>query len=143
MTSIPEIDSQEWSNSDLGDMQATDSNLVTDLKKLGNLYEELMSGTAPMSSAGASPAVHRVSGMIEATKESHCDSRNAKLLLQYLDMISIVWWLPRSERTGNWKLHLQMLQEIMPFLASVGHNSYTKSLLLYLHRMSHLDPSVS
>ena len=48
-----------------------------------------------------------------------------------------------SERTGNWKLHLQVLQEMVPFLAAAGHNSYTKYLLLYLHRMSHLDPSVS
>ena len=124
-------------------MQATDSNHVTDLKKLGNLCEERMSGTTPMSSAGASPAVHRVSGMIEAIKESLCDSRNPKLLLQYLDMVSIVCWFPRSEWTGNWNLHLQVLQEMMPFLASAGYNSYTKSLLLYLHRISHLDPSVS
>ena len=49
-------------------MQATDNNRMTDLKKLGNLYEKLMSGTTLMSSAGTSPAVHRVSGMIEATK---------------------------------------------------------------------------
>ena len=36
-----------------------------------------------------------------------------------------------------------MLQEMVPFLAAAGHNSFTKSLLLYLHRMSHLDPNVS
>ena len=102
-----------------------------------------MSGTTPMSSAGASPAIHRISGMIEATKESLSDSRNAELWLQFLDMVDIVCWFLMSERTGNWKLHLQVLQEMVPFLAAAGHNSYTKYLLLYLHRMSHLDPSVS
>ena len=81
--------------------------------------------------------------MIEATKESLYDFRNAELWLQYLDMESIVCWFPRSEQTGNWKLHLQVLQEMTPFLASAGHNSYTKPLLFYLHRVSHLDPSVS
>ena len=45
MTSVPEIASEELSNSELGHMQATDNNLATDLKKSGNLYEELMPGT--------------------------------------------------------------------------------------------------
>ena len=90
MTSVLEIGSEELSNSDLGDMQATDSNLVTYLEKLCNFYEEMMSGTSPMSCAGASPAVHGVSGMIEATTQSLCDSRNTKLWLQYLDRLSIV-----------------------------------------------------
>ena len=111
MTSIPEIDSQEWSNSDLRDMQAADSNLVTDLKELDNLYEKLMPGTTLMSSAGASPALHRISSMIEATKESLCDCRNTKPLLQCLDMVNIVCLFLTSEQTGNWKLHLQVLQE--------------------------------
>ena len=65
-----------------------------------------MSGTSPMSSAGASPALHQISGMIEDTKESLSDSRIAKLWLQYLDMVDIVCRFLRSERTGNWKLHL-------------------------------------
>ena len=126
MTTVPGIASEEFSNSDLGDIQANDRNIVTDLNNLGNLHEELMFGTTPMSSAGASPAVHRVSGMIEATKESLCDSRNAQIWLQSLDMVRIVCWFPRSERTRNWKLHLQVLHKMMPFLASAGHNSYTK-----------------
>ena len=49
-----------------------------------------MSGTTPMSSAGASPSIPRISGMIEATKESLSDSRNAELWLQFLDMVDIV-----------------------------------------------------
>ena len=143
-TSIPGLASLESTNLEHDDKsQAIDSSVMTDLKELGTLYEDPMSGNTPKSSAGTSPALHRISGMIETMKQSLRGSRNSKLWLQYLDMVNILCRFLRSERTGNWKLHLQVLQEMVPYLAAAGHNSYTKSLLLYLHRMSHLDPDVS
>ena len=41
----------------------------------------------------------------------------------------------RAERTGNWKLHLQSIQAMLPYMAASGHNSYTKSGMLYLQQM--------
>lgn len=59
--------------------------------------------------------------------------------LQYMDMVDILRKYIRAKRTGNWELHLQTVSEMLPYLAASGHNNYTKSALLYLQRMSHLQ----
>ena len=62
----------------------------------------------------------------------------AKLWLQYMEMIQILQQFIKAERTGNWKLHLSSLRNMLPFLAAAGHNNYTKSAYLYLQNMSKL-----
>ena len=56
-----------------------------------------------------------------------------------MEMVDILRKYIRAERTGNWDLHLQALSEMIPYLAASGHNNYTKSALIYLQRMSHLQ----
>ena len=58
---------------------------------------------------------------------------------QYMDMIDILRKHIRAEHTGNWELHLQAVSEMLPYLAASGHNNYTKSALIYLQQMSHLQ----
>lgn len=65
-------------------------------------------------------------------------SRTSKLWLQYMDMIDILLKAIKSERTGNWLMHLSALSDMLPFLAASGHNAYTKSILLYLQEMTQL-----
>ena len=43
-----------------------------------------------------------------------------------------------SARTGNWKLYIQSLHEMLPYLAAAGHNNYVKSLVLYLQKLDEL-----
>ena len=64
------------------------------------------------------------------------DNRTALLWLQYLDMVDILRMFIKAEGTGNWRLHLQALSEMLPYLAAAGHNLYTKSVRLYLQSMS-------
>jgi hypothetical protein len=45
----------------------------------------------------------------------------------------------KAERTGNWKLHLQAVSEMLPYLAASGHNLYAKSARLYLQSMCNLE----
>ena len=66
-------------------------------------------------------------------------SRTATMWLQYMDMVDILRKYIRAERTGNWELHLQAVSEMLAYLAASGHNNYTKSALIYLQRMSHLQ----
>ncbi len=56
-----------------------------------------------------------------------------------MDMVDVLRKFIRAERTGNWNLHLQAVSEMLPYLAASGHNNYTKSALIYLQRMSHLQ----
>ena len=55
-----------------------------------------------------------------------------------MNMTDILRNFIRAERTGNWALHLQSIQDMLPYLAASGHNMYTKSAMLYLQQMSNL-----
>ena len=50
-------------------------------------------------------------------------------------MVQILCKFIKAERTGNWNLHLQAVQDMLPYLAASGHNAYTKSGYLYLQNM--------
>ena len=72
-------------------------------------------------------------------------SRTSSLWIQYTDMIDILRRFIKAERTGNWKLHLKSMQEMLPFFAAAGHNLYLKSGYVYLQQMTDLErtnPSV-
>ena len=38
--------------------------------------------------------------------------------MQYLEMVEILRSFIKSDRTGNWKVHLKMGQAMLPFLAT-------------------------
>ena len=71
-------------------------------------------------------------------KQSMEGYKTAKLWLQYMEMVQILRDFIRSARNGDWALYLHSLQEMLPFLASSGHN-YTKSLVLFLAKMEKLS----
>ncbi|KAJ8887395.1 hypothetical protein PR048_013610 [Dryococelus australis] len=51
----------------------------------------------------------------------------AKLWVQYYRMVSLVKDYIQAERTGNSKLHLECVQNLIPYFHSVGHFPYAKS----------------
>jgi hypothetical protein len=55
-----------------------------------------------------------------------------------MNMVSVYRSFLRSERTGNWYLHLESAYDILTYLAAAGHHNYTKSLYLYLQEMCQL-----
>ena len=59
----------------------------------------------------------------------------------YMKLIDIVRNFLRSKRTGDWKLHLATLQNLLPYFAASGNNLYTKSVYLYLQKMWKLEHS--
>ena len=81
----------------------------------------------------------RIDGLLQEQRDLMNDNRTALLRLQYLDMVDILRMFIKAERTGNWRLHLQALSEMLPYLAAAGHNLYTKSVRLYLQSMSSLE----
>ena len=52
--------------------------------------------------------------------------------------IHVLWKFVREERIGNWALHIEAVSEMLRYLAASGHNPYTKSAHLCVHRMSKL-----
>ena len=82
-----------------------------------------------------------------SVKERLLDALNAvehitgKLWIMYMKLIDIVRNYLRSERTGDWKLYLTTLQNMLPYFAASGHNLYTKLVYLYLQKMWKLEHS--
>lgn len=62
----------------------------------------------------------------------------AKLWIQYLKMITLAKQFMEAERMGNWELHLDTIQKMLPFFFSSGHFFYAKSCQLYLQQMRSL-----
>jgi len=87
----------------------------------------------------AADVLTRIKDLLQEQRDLMKDNCTALLWLQYLDMVDILRMFIKAERTGNWRLHLQALSEMLSSLAAAGHNLYAKSVRLYLQSMSSLE----
>ena len=56
-------------------------------------------------------------------------------------MVDIIRKFIKAERTGNWRLHLESVREMLPFFAASGHTLYEKSAHVYVQSMLELPRS--
>ncbi|CAG2207340.1 unnamed protein product [Mytilus edulis] len=112
---------------------------TTEMKEIDELYSQLSSGELSASEAGESDVLKNLEATVRRKTEILKQSRTAKLWLQYSEMVQVLRQFIKAERTGNWPLHLQSIQEMLPFLAASGHNLYTKTAYVYLMTMQSLD----
>jgi len=97
------------------------------------LYEKLMSRDVHAEEARSYNTLEKIQDNLKNNVESGKKSvTTSALWVQYMNMTDILHKFIRAERTGNWKLHLQSIQAMLPYMAASGHNSYTKSGMLYL-----------
>ncbi|XP_043269016.1 uncharacterized protein Nepl16 isoform X1 [Venturia canescens] len=61
-----------------------------------------------------------------------------KLWVQYFKLICLFQRFIDAERSGNFDLHIQTVQLMIPFFFSSGHHLYAKACLLYVQKMSSL-----
>ena len=108
------------------------------LKMLTKMHDCITEGTLPITAVQTSPDIQKFCDML-AQKNSLLISKNLKLWFQYMDMLDVLRKFLKAEKTGNWKLHLQAMHEILLYLAASGHNLYTKSVYLYLQDMVKLQ----
>ena len=139
-----EIDNEQVS---VNDVAAATAEFLCESKKGGRdilddaskLYDDLMSGSIAVEDIESSSTMKKIEETLVAAKDQMKTSRTAKLWLQYLEMVSILQAFIKSERTGDWIMHLTVLRKMLPYLAAAGHNHYTKSLHLYLQTMDQLQ----
>ena len=113
----------------------------TDLEKARALYEKLMDGTMFFEETCVSDVLNRFKDRLQTHAESaKMSSRTSALWVQYMNMVDILRKFIRAERTGNWALHLQAMQDLLPYLAASGHNMYTKFARVYLQQITDLKP---
>ena len=101
-----------------------------------------MQGSVSTDQACRSKAITRIDDALQANKASLKSFRTEKLWIQYMDMVDILRYFIRTERTCNWDLHIKAVSEMLPYLAASGHNNYTKSALIYLQPMSCLQDDI-
>ncbi|KAK3895921.1 hypothetical protein Pcinc_000394 [Petrolisthes cinctipes] len=65
-------------------------------------------------------------------------SRTGKLWVQYIHQVLLMLHFIRTERTGDWKLHLHCVQMI-PHFHAAGHLPYAKTARLYLQQMNSIE----
>ena len=126
--------------SDEDDFQFDKLNLedLTNLEKLG---ENLLSHPEDPEKVLEES---EVMGRVIKTYECYIDllqtrSRTAKFWLQYQRYVNVLKSFIRSERTGNWSLHLQTLSNMINLFAATGHINYAKCARLHLQNMLHLE----
>ena len=110
-----------------------------DLCELRDLYDSLMKGECSTEDILSAPVLDSVRDIMNVARQSMKDLRTAQLWLQYMDMIDILRTFLRSERTGDWRLHVHALHDMLPYLAAAGHNLYTKSIYVYLQQLAQLS----
>ena len=49
-----------------------------------------------------------------------------------MQVVAIARMFNRTERTGNWHLHLRTTQDMLPIFVAAGHNNYAKCCRFYL-----------
>lgn len=67
----------------------------------------------------------------------------AKLWVQYFRMVSILKHFVEAEKSGNWQLHLQSINDMLPYFHASGHFNYAKVCHLYLQDMMQLESRLS
>ena len=95
-----------------------------DLQEARALYDELINKKKSAEEISAADVLDRIKGYLQQQRDFMKDDRTATLWLQYMDMIDILRMFIKAERTGNWRLHLQALSEMLPYLAASWHNLY-------------------
>ena len=70
-------------------------------------------------------------------------NRTSKLWINYIKMVQIMRNFIRAERTGNWGLHKDSVQDMLPYFHAARHTNYAKSALLYLQEADDIENKMS
>lgn len=63
----------------------------------------------------------------------------SQLWVQYFECVVVAVQFIEAERLGDWKLHLQSVQKMLPLFHASGHIAYAKCAQIYLQEMANLE----
>ena len=126
-------------SSDVDEIVSSDMDSITvDLHEVEKLYDSLVEKEVALESAFSKDIFERIDSLTKKATDSLKHHRTAQLWMTYMRMVDIMRNFIKSERTGDWNLHVQTLHDMLPYLAAAGHNLYTKSMHIYLQQLTHL-----
>ncbi len=109
------------------------------LAESADLYDQLISLEITSDDLHSNQLLKSLMEHFSTIKEKLMKHRTAKIWIQYINMVDLLRDFIRSERTGNWKLHLATVRKMIPYFAAAGHNNYAKSCQIYLQQMEQLE----
>lgn len=140
---IPLQDSEEATQIDEYNDQNTKD---TELFGADKMLEKLINKETTVGEVCQDHLVNRIKSKLEQFRTSHQTYRTSNLWFQFMDMVDILRRFIKAERIGDWKLYLNSINEMLPHLATAGHNNYVKSARVYLQQMNDIEvkhPDVS
>lgn len=107
------------------------------------LYKALLNHDAYPTEVAEEDCIKQLSQIIsQVLDHAASQSRTGKLWVQYIRQVALLQHFLRAERTGDWKLHLSCVREIIPHFHAAGHLHYAKAARLYLQQMERLEKSM-
>ena len=105
-----------------------------DLEKLEVVYESSIDGNSVRDFQGqeSQDLVKSINAAFEAKKDELGVSKIADLWFAFQTMIDLVRLMLYADRTGDWEMHLNVVQKCLPLYASSGHYNYLKSAYHYI-----------
>lgn len=70
--------------------------------------------------------------LTDLMKVKKSESRTSKLWLNLIQQIDLMLNFILAERTGNWKLHIHTITDMLPYFHAAGHIPYAKSAHMYV-----------
>ncbi|KAK6171914.1 hypothetical protein SNE40_018335 [Patella caerulea] len=115
--------------------------IPAEIEKVIELFDRMVSNESSSDEAISScgDAIQKVQQRIENRKTILKEKPMGELWVQYMTMVDLLRTFIHSERTGNWKLNLWCLSEMVYYFAATGHRNYAKSVQIFLQDMMELE----
>ena len=115
---------------------AVSKNLFQDVEQL---ISDVTHARKSLAEALSSDCLQKLQSHADIWEQTMMPYQTAQLWILYMKLVAILQSFIRAARTGNWKLYIQTLHAMLPYLAASGHNNYTKSLMLFLNKMDKFE----
>ena len=83
------------------------------------LYNKIMVAVNVTSILSSEDLLHEISDKLNADKRILKEHRTVNFWLQYIKKVDILHMLIKAEKIGDWNLHLQAVQEVVPYFAKL------------------------
>ncbi|KAJ8875668.1 hypothetical protein PR048_023566 [Dryococelus australis] len=131
--------------SDHAVFRAVRAHMLTSMyqEELHKLFLDVSTGEEMIPDAVESPVLVSFLASFERKYKALSEqSRTGKLWVQYLRQVDILRLFIRVERSGDWELHLQGVQSMLPHLHAAEHFHYAKSVHLYVQQIEELPSRI-
>ena len=113
-----------------------ENQMVVDLDELEPALSRLCQQLSDDTVQGV--AVHELVPVLENAYAEFCEGDHGPMFQfwsSYINMVSLLRCVMRATRQGNWKLHLQSVSQLLPWVFAYDRTNYCRYLSVYLCEM--------